>query len=113
TSAFAAKNISSVKNGASTTVLYGTARQYAADHGRRWDPVQGVAWTVYRRENCTSTYGCVKPWREIYYDDAKALGLKYDAINRYDLRGAGLWALGYEGTRTGMSDGPTAQLLRE
>ena len=100
TSAFASKNISSVKNGASTTVVYGTARQYAADHGRKWDPVQGVAWTVYRRENCTATYGCVKPWREIYYDDAKALGLKYDAINRYNLRGAGIWALGYDGTRT-------------
>ena len=40
------------------------------------------------------------PWREIYYDDAKALGLKYDAINRYNLRGAGIWALGYDGTRT-------------
>ena len=100
TSAFASKNISSVKNGASTTVVYGTARRYAADHGRKWDPVQGVAWTVYRRENCTATYGCVKPWREIYYDDAKALGLKYDAINRYNLRGAGIWALGYDGTRT-------------
>jgi spore germination protein YaaH/flagellar hook assembly protein FlgD len=100
TSAFASKNISSVKNGASTTVVYGTARQYAADHGRKWDPVQGVAWTVYRRENCTATDGCVKPWREIYYDDAKALGLKYDAINRYNLRGAGIWALGYDGTRT-------------
>src|SRR4029078_10239898 len=61
TSAFASKNISSVKNGASTTVVYATARQYAADHGRKWDPVQGVAWTVYRRENCTATYGCVKP----------------------------------------------------
>ncbi len=100
TSAFASKNISGTKNGASTTVVYGTARQYAADHGRNWDPVQGVAWTVYRRENCTATYGCVKPWREIYYDDAKALGLKYDAINHYNLRGAGIWALGYEGTRT-------------
>jgi spore germination protein YaaH/flagellar hook assembly protein FlgD len=100
TSAFASKNISSVKNGASTTVLYGTARQYAADHGRKWDPVQGVAWTVYRRQNCTATYGCVTPWREIYYDDAQALGLKYDAINRYNLRGAGIWALGYDGTRT-------------
>ena len=61
---------------------------------------QAVAWTVYRRENCTATYGCVKPWRQLYYDDAKALGLKYDAVNRYNLRGAGIWALGYDGTRT-------------
>ena len=30
-----------------------TAREFAADHGRRYDPVEGVAWTAYRRENCT------------------------------------------------------------
>ena len=83
-----------------TTVVYGTAVQFAADHGRKWDATEGVAWTVYRRRNCTATYGCVNPWRELYYDDAKALGLKYDLVNHYDLRGAGIWALGYDGTRT-------------
>ena len=98
-SALGSKNISGTKNGASTTVVYGTARQYAADHGKKWDPVEAVAWTVYRRENCTTTYGCVNPWRQLYYDDAKALGLKYDAVNHYDLRGAGIWALGYDGSR--------------
>lgn len=95
-----AKNISGTKYGASVTVLYGTALEYAAEHGRQWDPVDGVAWTVYRRENCTAAYGCVTPWRQLYYDDAQALGLKYDLINRYNLRGAGIWALGYDGTRT-------------
>ncbi|MEP6637943.1 MAG: glycosyl hydrolase family 18 protein [Chloroflexota bacterium] len=99
-SAFGASNISGVENGASTTVVYSTARQYAVDHGRHWDPVEAVAWTAYRRQNCTATYGCVNPWRQLYYDDAQALGLKYDAVNRYDLRGAGIWALGYDGTRT-------------
>jgi spore germination protein YaaH/flagellar hook assembly protein FlgD len=95
-----AANISGTKYGSSTTVVYGTAAQYAADHGRRWDPVEGVAWTVYHRQNCTATYGCVNPVREIYYDDDRALGLKYDLINRYNLRGAGIWALGYDGTRS-------------
>jgi spore germination protein YaaH/flagellar hook assembly protein FlgD len=92
-------NVSGTKNGASVTVVYGTARQYTVDHGRRWDPVDGVAWTAYRRQNCTAAYGCVNPWRQLYYDDAQALGLKYDLINRYNLRGAGIWALGYDGTR--------------
>ena len=63
--------------------------------------MEGVAWTSYRRQNCTAAYGCVNPWREIYYDDPQALGLKYDVINRYNLRGAGIWALGYDGTRPG------------
>jgi flagellar hook assembly protein FlgD len=98
-SALDAANISGTKNGASTTVVYSTAYQYALDHGRRWDPLEGVAWTAYRRQNCTARYGCVNPWRELYYDDAAALGRKYDLVNRYNLRGAGIWALGYDGTR--------------
>ncbi|MFL5675044.1 MAG: glycosyl hydrolase family 18 protein [Chloroflexota bacterium] len=100
TSGLHAKNISGVKNGASTTVVYTIARQYAADHGKHRDTVEGAAWTSYQRQNCTATYGCVKPWREIYYDDATALGQKYDLVNRANLRGAGIWALGYDGTRT-------------
>ena len=94
-----ARNISGAKNGGSVTVVYGTAQAYAVQHGRKWDALEGVAWTAYRRQNCTAAYGCVSPWREIYYDDAQALGLKYDVISRYNLRGAGIWALGYDGTR--------------
>ncbi len=99
-SALGAKNISGTKNGASASVVYGTARQYALDHGKSWDPVEGVAWTAYRRQNCTATYGCVNPWRQLYFDDAKALKAKYDLVNQKDLRGVGIWALGYDGTRT-------------
>ena len=69
-------------------------------NGRRYDATEGVAWTAYRRENCTSTYGCVTPWRQLYVDDAQALRAKYDLVNSNDLRGAGIWALGYDGTRT-------------
>ena len=95
-----ATNISGTKYGASTTVVYSTAIDYLADHGRRYDATEGVAWTAYKRENCTSTYGCVTPWRQLYVDDAQALRAKYDLINSNDLRGAGIWALGYDGTRT-------------
>ena len=94
-----AGNISGPKNGASTTVPYDTAADYLVQHGRRYDAVEGVAWTAYKRQNCTATYGCVTPWRELYVDDATALGAKYDLVNAYHLRGAGMWALGYDGTR--------------
>jgi len=99
-SAIHARNISGTKYGPSTTVVYGTARQYAADHGKKWDSVEGSAYVVYRRQNCTAKYGCVNPYRQLYFDDPKALALKYDLVNRYNLRGAGIWALGYDGTRT-------------
>ncbi len=95
-----ATNISGTKYGASTTVVYTTARQYAADNGRQYDTVEDVAWTAYRRQNCTNAYGCVNPWRQIYYDDKPALAAKYDLVNGYNLRGAAIWALGYDGTRT-------------
>jgi spore germination protein YaaH/flagellar hook assembly protein FlgD len=100
TSELNSRNISGTKNGASASVVYTTARQYAADHGKLWDPVESVAWTVYRRQNCTATYGCVNPWRQLYFDDAKALKRKYDMVNQRSIRGVGIWALGYDGTRT-------------
>ena len=40
------------------------------------------------------------PWRQLYYDDATALRAKYDLVNRAGLRGVGIWALGYDGTRS-------------
>ena len=94
-----APNISGTQYGASTTVVYDTAADYLAQYGRRYDPLEEVAWTTYQRQNCTATYGCVSAWRELYVDDATAIGRKYDLVNAYGLRGAGIWALGYDGTR--------------
>lgn len=94
-----ASNTSGTKFGASTSVAYDTAADYLAQYGRHYDAGEGVAWTAYQRENCTSTYGCITAWRELYVDDATALGAKYDLVNTYGLRGAGIWALGYDGAR--------------
>jgi spore germination protein YaaH/flagellar hook assembly protein FlgD len=100
TNTLGASNTSGTKTGASVTVLYETARDLAIQNGRDYDPVEGVAWTAYQRQNCTTTYGCVTSWREVYYDDATSLKAKYDLVNGYGLRGAGIWALGYDGART-------------
>ncbi|HEX2470437.1 MAG TPA: glycosyl hydrolase family 18 protein [Candidatus Limnocylindrales bacterium] len=94
-----ATNISGTKYGASSAVIYTTAVPFFEQYGKRYETTEQVAWTVYRREHCTSTYGCVNPWRQLYVDDAMALRAKYDVVNRYNLRGAGIWALGYDGTR--------------
>lgn len=97
--AFHSENISGAKFGSSATAVYTTARELAAEHGRQYNVTEGVAWTVYRRETCTTTYGCVTSWRQLYYDDARALKAKYDLVNGHGLRGIGIWALGYDGTR--------------
>jgi spore germination protein YaaH len=100
TDAVRSKNISGTKYGSSNAVIYTTAVEYAAEHGRRWDDVEKGPYVVYRRENCTATYGCVTSWRQIYYDDTQSLRLKYDLVNSMGLRGAGMWALGYDDSRT-------------
>jgi spore germination protein YaaH len=94
-----ASNTSGTKYGTSNTVIYATGIGVLQEHGRRFDTGDGVAWTAYRRENCSATYGCVTSWRQLYMDDARALKLKYDIVNNYDLRGAGIWALGYDDAR--------------
>ncbi|MGZ6295752.1 MAG: cell wall-binding repeat-containing protein [Candidatus Limnocylindrales bacterium] len=83
-------------NGYSSSATYAQAASLASTNGRRWDSVEQSPWTAYRRSNCT---GCATVWRELYYDDTSSLGQRYDLVNRKGLRGAGIWALGYDGTR--------------
>jgi spore germination protein YaaH len=97
-----AKNQSGTKYGSSNTVVVDTAMDYAKQYGRRWDARELSAWVAYQKQNCTATYGCVTTWRQIYYDDGPAIKARYDLVNRAGLRGAGIWALGYDGSRTDM-----------
>ncbi len=94
-----ARTQTGAKYGYSSAVTYAIAADYAADNGRRYDSGEVSAWTAYQKQNCTATYGCVTTWRQLYYDDAATLGARYDLVNRSGLRGAGIWALGYDGTR--------------
>ncbi|NJD26926.1 MAG: hypothetical protein FIA92_01355 [Chloroflexi bacterium] len=91
-----AKNISGTKYGASSTVMYDDTVSLVAKHGRRWDAIEQGPWLAYRKETCTSAYGCVDHWRQVYFDDAASLRLRYDLVNRQGLRGAGIWALNYD-----------------
>jgi spore germination protein YaaH len=74
-------------------------------HGVRWDVEQQVPWTRWRYKACA---GCPFTWRQLYYENRRSLGLKYDLINDRDLAGVGFWALGFEGDRPGLY-----RLLRE
>jgi spore germination protein YaaH/flagellar hook assembly protein FlgD len=98
-SALRATNQSGTKYGASTSVIYDTAADLVQVYGRRYDTIEQSAWFAYQRQNCTTTYGCVTSWRQVYFDDAQALKARYDLVIRSGLRGSGIWALGYDGTR--------------
>lgn len=96
----------------STTVSGATAETYSDVIGdltcghvalqRAWDPVGQSPWASWwsppSGDPCGSNLGYP---RELYYDDPTSLGLKYDLVNNNNLRGAGMWALGYD---SGYSD---------
>ncbi len=108
-----AKTQTGTKYGASNSVIFDTAIDYANQYGRRWDSREQSPWVAYRRENCSSTYGCVMSWRQIYYDDGASLKLRYDMINRKGLRGAGIWALGYDVDRPEMRQAIAEKFLND
>jgi spore germination protein YaaH len=107
------KTQTGTKYGASSSVLYDTAADYAAQYGRLWDTREQSPWVVYRRQNCSTTYGCVMSWRQIYFDDPVSLKLRYDMINRMGLRGAGIWALGYDADRVEMRQAIAEKFLND
>ena len=52
------------------------------------------------RDTARPTYGCVTAGGSSTTTTRSSLRAKYDLVNSYGLRGAGIWALGYDGTRT-------------
>lgn len=96
-------NQSGLKYGYSTAVTYENIPSLVAQYGSKWDALEQSPYIVYQRQNCTSTYGCVTSWRQVWYDDETSLGLRYQLANDYKLRGAGMWALGYEGASPDMN----------
>jgi len=63
-----------------------------------WDSTAESPWATWwspaRYDPCQANFNS---WREIYYDDTTSLGIKYDLVNSENLRGIGMWALGYDG----------------
>ena len=108
-----ARTQTGARYGYSAAVEYATAVEYAAKHGRRYDSREVAAWTAYQKESCTPAFGCVTTWRQLYYDDAATLGARYDLVNRARLRGVGIWALGYDGTRKELYRALAAKLVKD
>jgi spore germination protein YaaH len=71
-----------------TARVYTAARTIAEDNTRYFDVSTKVPWVPY---------SVASQWRQLWYDDAESLNLKYAFVNSKDLAGIGIWALGYEG----------------
>ncbi len=54
-----------------------------------WDDTSQTPYFTYKDSNGQE--------RIVHFDNVRSLGIKYDYINSKDLRGVGIWALGYDG----------------
>ncbi len=80
-----------------STTFYRVSVPRATIAGREWDQQQGSAWSVYRSRACET---CPESWRQLWYDDVDSVLAKVGLARRKDLRGVGIWALGYDGERS-------------
>ena len=73
----------------------------ALQQRHNWDVTAASPWATWwsppSGDPCQANYNT---YRELYYDNADSLGFKYDLVNSMNLRGTGMWALGYDGTST-------------
>lgn len=75
--------------GSATARTYSVAEPTAQAYGKLRDSDSQSPW--YRYQN--------SGWQQCWYDDSLSLSLKYDLINQHNLKGVGIWALGYDGDR--------------
>ncbi len=72
---------------------------------RQWDATAATPWATWYSPASGDPCGANhNSWRELYYEDVTSIGAKYDLANRSNLRGAGIWALGYDDGRTELWD---------
>ncbi len=59
--------------------------------GMHWDTTESSPWYCWRINDTT--------WCQVWFDNDSSLTLKYELAKRYNLKGVGMWALGYDGSR--------------
>jgi len=75
-------------------VLYSSARLIGAKRGTTYDPVEQVERVAWRARSCST---CPLHWFQLYYDDARSLGVKWAEFQRQGLLGTGVWTSAFEG----------------
>jgi spore germination protein YaaH len=83
--------------GAGRATRYSTAMGYAARYGLLWDDKEQSGWVRWQERACST---CPLQWWQLFFDDLRTQRLKYDYLKARGARGVGLWALGFEGSRT-------------
>ncbi len=74
--------------GTGDSKTYSEMEPLAFSYGKQWHESSQTPWYFYQDSN----------WNQGWYDDSLSLSLKYDFSLYHDLKGIGMWALGYDGT---------------
>jgi len=93
-----AVNAPVVANTLGATILYPAAETSAQSYGKQYHTGVAAAWYNYNNGN----------QHQVWYDDSTSLATKYQYAVDSDIKGIGIWALGYDGGRPeiwgGLSD---------
>ncbi len=72
---------------------------------KQWDATAASPWaTWWSPATADPCGGNHNSWREMYYEDVTSIGAKYDLANQSNIRGMGIWALGYDDGHTELWD---------
>jgi Glycosyl hydrolases family 18 len=82
-------------------VLYSSARLIGAKRGTTYDAVEEVQRVAWRGRTCAT---CPVRWFQLYYDDARSLGVKWTEFQRQGLLGTGVWTSAFEGESGELTD---------
>ncbi|MDP3149205.1 MAG: glycosyl hydrolase family 18 protein [Ignavibacteria bacterium] len=85
-----------------STISYGKTTRFRDDvtasqtYGLLWENTEKTPWYRWKLNDTT--------WYQVWFDNDTSLGMKYDLAKANNLKGIGMWALGYDGSRTELWD---------
>lgn len=74
---------------------YSIAKNTSDIYGELWDGISQTAFCSYMESDS---------WYQVWYDSDSSLGLKYDLAESYNIKGIGMWALGYDSDKPELWD---------
>lgn len=77
-----------------TIQTYATSINDVKTEKAGWDNLGKVGWKAYKADDGT--------WRMFFMEDSKSLGVKYDFAKKENLKGVGVWALGFDEGKSDM-----------
>ncbi len=74
---------------------YSLAKNTSDLYGELWDEISQTTYCSHMES---------ESWYQVWYDSDSSLGLKYDLAEAYNLKGIGMWALGYDSDKPELWD---------